>query len=90
MAEPARRVDLQLTIPGTPPYDALAGELIGKVAEYVGAAAPAARRVAEDVGALARRLAAAGDIAFTIEGRGDRIIVTAASGTRKEQTVFPL
>jgi len=90
MAEPARRVDLRLTIPGAPPYDALAGELAGKFAEYSGADTRVARRVAHEVEAIALKLAAAGEIAFTIEARETELIVTAACGTRKEQTIFPL
>ncbi len=89
MAEPARRVDLRLTIPGAPPYDALAGDLARKFAEYSGADAAVAGRVAQDVAAIARRLAAAGDVAFTLEARDTGLVVTAASGSRKEQTVFP-
>ena len=49
-----------------------------------------ARRVAHEVEAIALKLAAAGEIAFTIEARETELIVTAACGTRKEQTIFPL
>jgi len=90
MAEPARRVDLRLTIPGAAPYDALAGELAGKFAEYSGADAAAAHRLVRDVEAAARKLSGGAEIALTLEARDGELIVTAASGSRKEQIVVPL
>jgi hypothetical protein len=90
MAEPARRVDLRLTIPGATPYDALAGELAAKFAEYTVADAAVARPLAREVDAVAKKKAGAADIAFTLEARDRDLMVTAVAGNRKEQIVVPL
>jgi hypothetical protein len=90
MAESQRPADLRLTIPAAAPYPELAGEVAAKFAEYSGANADAAIRVSEQVRALAAKLANGHDITFTLESLDHHVRVTAASGNRREQAVFPL
>jgi hypothetical protein len=90
MPESARPADLRLTIPAAAPYPELAGELAAKFAEYSGLNADAARRVSVHVRALALKFANGRDITFTLESLDRQLRVTAASGTRREQAVFPL
>ena len=90
MAESPRPADLRLTIPAAAPFPELAGEVAAKFAEYSGANAAAAVRVSEQVRALAARFPNGHDITFTLETLDRQVRVTAASGGRREQAVFPL
>jgi len=88
MHESPRRVDLRLTIPAAAPYSALAGEVAAKFAEYAGARADAAGRVAKAVQALAEDLG--GDVSLTMTNDNSRLILTAEAGSRRKQTILQL
>jgi len=83
-------VDVRLTIPAGAPYPQLAGALAGKFAEYSGANAGAAGRLAAQVEALAAKLGGGPDITVTLEAVDRQVRVTAAAGERHEHTIFPL
>lgn len=90
MAESPRPADVRLTIPANAPYPELAGELAAKFAEFSGANADAAGRLAAAVQALATRLGNGHDVTFTLEVVDHNVRVTAAAGERREQAVFSL
>ena len=84
MPESTRRVDLRLTIPADPPYRAVAVELAGRFAEYVGAAAGVAKNFAQAVDAAMQPAADARpgqaiDLEMTAHGR--EVVATATSGS---------
>ncbi|HEX9367362.1 MAG TPA: hypothetical protein VF921_12085 [Vicinamibacterales bacterium] len=91
MSPSPRRVDLRLTIPAAEPYHAVAGELAGKFAEYSGADAGAARRLADAVVASIALIAdgrASIDLQMSTEAR--ELVVTAMSGPTTKRTTCPL
>jgi hypothetical protein len=100
MAESPRSADVRLTFPADAPYPELAGEVAAKFAEYAGAPADAAKRLAQSVQALAAKLgngragtgipAAENVITLTLEARDRRLRVTAAAGDRREHADFSL
>jgi hypothetical protein len=90
MPESPRPADLRLTIPAAAPYPELAGEVAARFAEYVGATADAAGRIAAQVRALAAKFPNGHDITFTLEAADRQVRVTAAAGERREHTTFPL
>jgi hypothetical protein len=93
MVESPRRLDLRLTIPAAAPYHAVASELAARFAEYSGADAAAAKRLASAVQSLTGGLvdgAADGSISLTMEVRERELVVTAQSGARKERATCPL
>src|SRR4029078_9406228 len=97
MAHAPRHADLRLTIPADASYHALAGEVAGRFAEYSGADAAAATKLAPAraraaaatnlalaVEVLTAQLAADGadgSIALTMEARNGALTVTAESGS---------
>ena len=88
-----RSVDLRLTIPASPPFHAVAGELAGKFAEYNGAEAEAAAEFAKTVEKLTDDLCAAapnGSIALVMEVREREMVVVADTGARREEAACPL
>jgi hypothetical protein len=89
MPESPYRVDLRLTIPAAAPYSAVAVELAEKFAEYAGADARAAQRLAEAVEASIRPIAAASphaSIQLEMSARERELIVTVNSGSTKKLT----
>ena len=90
MAESPRPADVRLTIPANEPYPELAGEVAAKLAEYAGAHADVAKRLAATVQALAMKLGNSTDVTLTLEARDRRIRVTASAGDRREHTDFSL
>jgi hypothetical protein len=93
MAQPPRHADLRLTIPADAAYHALAGEVAEKFAEYSGADAAVAANLARAVEVLTGQLTsegADGSIALTMEARNGELIVTAESGSTREQATIPL
>ena len=91
MAESPRSADVRLTIPADAPYPELAGEVAAKFAEFAGAKADAAKRLAASVQALALKLGTGTTIVtFTLEARDRRLRVTAAAGDRREHADFSL
>ncbi len=93
MAQSARPVDLRLAIPSAAPYHEVAGELAGKFAEYSGADAGAAGRLAKAVEALAATLstkAGDGSISLVMAAREREVVVVAECGARREQASCPL
>ena len=100
MAESRRPADVRLTIPIHDPYLELAAELVAKFAEYAGAKADAAKRLAASVLALAMKLGngrakagvpdAENVVTLTLEADDDRLRVTAAAGDRREHADFSL
>jgi len=83
-------VDLRLTIPAAAPYPELAGEVAAKFAQYVGASADGAERLAAQVRALAAKFPNGHEVTFTIEAAGRQVRVTAAAGERREHSAFSL
>jgi hypothetical protein len=89
MPQSAGRVDLRLTISAAAPYPAVAAELAGKFAEYVGAAPDAAGGLAR---ALQTSLAAIAeshpDAAVQLEllARDGELVVTLDSGSTRKLT----
>jgi hypothetical protein len=90
MAESPRPADVRLTIPAAAPYPELAGELAAKFAEYAGAPADAAKRLAASVQALAMKLGNGTDVTLTLEARDRQLRVTASAGDRREHADFSL
>ena len=87
------RIDLRLTIPAAAPYHVVAGELARRFAEYSGAAAGAAAKLARAVESLVGTLgtgAPDGSIALTMEAREGELVVIASAGARTEQASCPL
>ena len=86
-------MDLRLTIPAGAPYHTLAAELAAKYAEYSGAPAAQAQKLAQAVEALAARVADGaidGAIDLTMEAGARELIVTATSGPRTDRATCPL
>lgn len=90
MAESPRPADVRLTIPADAPYPEMAGEVAAKFAEFAGAPADAARRLAASVQALAMKLGNGHDVTLTLEASDRQLRVTAAAGDRREHAEFPL
>ena len=90
MSESPRPADVRLTIPAHAPYPELAGQVAAKLAEYSGADAAAATRLAAGVQALAAKLGNHADVTFTLEVGDRRVHVTAAADGRREQADFIL
>jgi hypothetical protein len=90
MAESPRPADVRLTIPAGAPYPELAGEVAAKFAEYAGAQADAAKRLAASVQALAMKLGNGTDVTLTLEAGDRRLRVTASAGDRREHADFSL
>jgi len=90
MAESPRSAGVRLTIPADAPYPELAGELAAKFAEYAGAPAEAAKRLAAAVQALAMKMGNGRDVTLTLEARDRQLHVTAAAGDRREHAKFSL
>ena len=99
MAESPRSADVRLTIPADAPYPEMAGDIAGKFAEYLGAPADAAMRLAASVQALLAKLAngragkvpsAENVVSLTLEARDRRLRVTASAGDRHEHADFSL
>jgi hypothetical protein len=61
-----------------------------KFAEYVGASADVAERLAAQIRALAAKFPNGHEVTFTIEVVGRQVTVTAAAGERREHSTFPL
>ena len=79
MATPARRVDLRLTVPAIAPYDSVAGELVGKFAEYSGADVGAAEGLARGVEAAIAPIANAtphASVELELSSRTSELTVT--------------
>ena len=90
MSESPRSADVRLTIPAHAPYPELAGEVAAKFAEYAGAQADAAKRLAGTVQALAVKLGNGRDVTLILEARDRQLRITAASGDRREHAEFSL
>jgi hypothetical protein len=93
MAESPRRVDLRLTIPAAAPYLAVAVELAGRFAEYSGAAADAARTLAQAVEAAIAPVAEAQPdkpIDLEMSAQGRELVVTARAGSTTKRATCPL
>jgi hypothetical protein len=93
MAESPRRVDLRLTISTGSPYRAVAAELAGKFAEYVGAGHAAATDLARAIGASIERMAAehpAMSIDLELSALDRELVVTATSGATTNRATCPL
>lgn len=93
MAESPRRVDLRLTIPAAAPYLAVAVELTGRFAEYSGAAADAARTLAQAVDAAIAPVAGAQPdtpIDLEMSAQGRELVVTARAGSTTTRATCPL
>jgi hypothetical protein len=90
MPESPPPADLRLTIPAGAPYPELAGDLAGRFAEYVGASADTAGRIAAQVRALAAKFPNGHEVTLTLEAVDRQVRVTAAAGDRREHTTFPL
>jgi len=90
MSESSRAADVRLTIPADAPYPELAHDVVVKFAEYSGAGAHAAKRLAARVQALAAQIGNGSDVTFTLEARDRRLYVTVAAGDRHERAEFSL
>ena len=93
MAESPRRVDLRLTIPAAAPYLAVAVELASRFAEYSGAAADAARTLAQSVEAAIAPVAEAQPdtpIELEMSAQGRELVVTARVGSTTKRATCPL
>ena len=72
-------MDLRLTVPAIAPYDGVAGELVGKFAEFSGADAGAAEELARAVEAAIAPLAIAtphGSVELELSSRPSELVVT--------------
>jgi len=90
MSESSGAAGVRLTIPAHAPYPELARDVIVKYAEYSGADADAAKRLAARVEALAAKIGHGSDVTFTMEARDDRLYVTVAAGSRHEKVDISL
>jgi hypothetical protein len=93
MAESPRRLDLRLTISTGAPYRAVAVELAGKFAEFVGATPSAAKDLSGSVAASIDRLAAAAPaapMALDISAQEHELVVTLQSGATTTRAACPL
>jgi hypothetical protein len=84
-----RRVDLRLTIPVISPYDSVAAELVGKFAEYAGAAAAAAQELAGEVESSIHAIASASphaSVKLEMLAHERELVVTVNSGSTKKLT----
>jgi len=90
MSESSGAADVRLTIPAHAPYPELAHDVVAKFAEYSGAGADAAKRLAARVQALAAKIGHGDDVTFTLEARDDRLYVTVAAGGRHEKVDISL
>ena len=93
MAESPRRVDLRLTIPADAPYRAVAVELAGRFAEYLGAAAGVAKDFAHALEAVIQPVAEARPnqpIDLEMSAQGRELVATANSGSTTKRATCPL
>jgi hypothetical protein len=90
MAESPRRVDLRLTIPTAAPFRALAAELTQKFAEYVGAEAGAAKKLAAAVDAALGEAQPGKSIDMEMSAGDRELVVTSNSGQATKRSTCPL
>jgi hypothetical protein len=84
-----RRVDLRLTTPASPPFDAVAAELAAKFAEYAGAEAGAAQDLAREVESSIGAIASASphaSVQLEMLAHERELVVTVNSGSTKKLT----
>ena len=93
MAESLRRLGLRLTIPAAAPYHAVAGEVAGKFAEYSGADAAVADRLAKAVKEMTAKMSDGGlqnSIDLAMKACGAELRVDAVSGSNTDRATCPL
>jgi hypothetical protein len=92
MAESPRRADLRLTIPASPPYAGLAGEVALRFAEYSGASRTDASQLRDEIDALLKALGARNGEAVELEMTAENgtLHVSAAAGGRVQRTTCTL
>lgn len=93
MSESPRRVDLRLTIPSYAPYRAVAVELAGRFAEYLGASAGVGKDFAHAVDAAMQSVSDARPdqpIDLEMSAQGRELVATANSGSTTNRATCPL